>query len=77
MFKRRLGFFIFLFPFFLFSQGNIQNNIDWITLKKAEKYSNKYNKNILIYFYKTNCEYCDKMKKNTFKNKEIISLVKG
>ena len=43
MFKIRLGFFIFLFPLFLFSQVNIKNNIDWITLKKAEKYSNKYN----------------------------------
>ena len=77
MFKRRLGFFVFLFPLFLFSQGNIKNNIDWITLKKAEKYSNKYKKNILIYFYKPNCEYCDKMKKNTLTNKEIISLVNG
>jgi len=75
MFKKKLGIFIFLFPLFLFSQGNIQNNIDWITLKKAEKYSKKYNKDILIYFYKPNCEYCDKMKNNTLKNKEIISLI--
>ncbi|MAW30417.1 MAG: hypothetical protein CMD15_00710 [Flavobacteriales bacterium] len=32
-------------------------------------------KNILIYFYKKNCPYCKEMTKNTFSDKEIISLV--
>ena len=48
-------------PIFLFSQGSTKTEIDWIPLEKAIKYAEKYNQKILIYFFKQNCEYCEKM----------------
>jgi thioredoxin-related protein len=51
--------------FFCFSQGATKTEINWIKLEKAKQYAKKYNKEILIFFYKKDCEYCDKMKKET------------
>jgi len=61
--------------FFAFSQGAPKLEIDWISLQKAKKYSKKYNKEILIFFYKKNCEYCDKMKKEALSDIQVINLI--
>ena len=50
----------------VFLMGQEKNKIDCISLEKAEKYAKKYDKSILIFFHKKNCEYCEKMKKETF-----------
>ena len=49
--------------------------IDWIPLQKAKEYSKKYNKEILIFFYKKDCEYCDKMKKEALSDMQVINLI--
>ena len=73
--KLTLLFSVLFFTFNSFSQGTKQNQINWIALEKAEKYSKKYNQNILLFFYKPNCEYCDKMKKETLSDPEVINLI--
>ena len=73
--KKLLLCYFIIFPFVVFSQGNIQNKINWISLQKAEKFASKYNQDILIFFYKPNCEYCDKMKKETISDPEVIKLI--
>ena len=73
--KLILLFSILFFTFNSFSQGVKQNKINWISLEKAEEYSKKYNQNILLFFYKPNCEYCDKMKKETISDPEVINLI--
>ena len=62
-------------PFFCFSQGAPKLDIDWITLEKAKQYAKKYNKEILIFFYKKDCEYCDKMKKEALSDMQVINLI--
>ena len=62
-------------PIFLFSQGSNKTEIDWIPLEKAIKYAEKYNQKILIYFFKQNCEYCEKMQKETLSDINIINLI--
>ena len=63
-------------PFLTFSQAiNKTNEINWMDLSTAQVYSKKYNKNILIFFYKPNCEFCDKMKSEALINEEVISLI--
>ena len=61
--------------FFCFSQGATKTEIDWIPLQKAKEYSKKYNKDILIFFYKQNCEYCEKMKKEALSDMLVINLI--
>ena len=43
---------IVLAPYFVFSQGQVTNKINWISLEQAKKYSKKYDKNILVFFLK-------------------------
>ena len=62
-------------PIFTFSQGAQQLDINWISLEKAKMYAKKYDKNILIYFYKKDCPYCDKMSKETLKDLNIINVI--
>ena len=66
---------LFIFPLFIFCQGQEKNKIDWISLDKAEEYAKKYDKSVLIFFHKKNCEYCEKMKKETLNNKEVINII--
>ena len=61
--------------FFSFSQGATKTEIDWITLEKAKQYAEKYNKNILLFFYKEHCPYCDKMKKETLSDNTVVNLI--
>ena len=64
-----------LTPIFTFAQGATKAEIDWIPLEKAKYLSQKYNIEILIYFYKKDCEYCDKMKKETLSDMQVINLI--
>ena len=74
--RRCLFLSLLIIPIFLFSQGKTNNKeINWISLEKAQEYATKYNQNILIYFYKPHCEFCDRMKKETLNKTEVISLI--
>ena len=73
--KRIVVLILILAPVFTFSQGAPKLEIDWIPLEKAKEYSKKYNKKILIFFYKKNCEYCDKMKKEALSDMQVINLI--
>lgn len=64
-----------LAPYFVFSQGQVTNEINWISLEKAKKYAKKYDKNIFVYFYKKNCPYCEEMKRETLSDQTVIDLV--
>ena len=72
--KKTLFLFLFL-PLFSFSQGNPVNSVNWTSLAEAEKYSEKYNKNMLIYFYRNNCDYCKRMKDEVLTDPQIIKLI--
>jgi len=73
--KKLIFYLLVCSPFFCFSQGEMKTEIDWIPLEKAKEYSKKYNKEILIFFYKKDCEYCDKMKKEALSDMQIITLI--
>ena len=73
--KSILLFSILIVSFTSFSQGSKQNKVNWISLERAQEYSKKYDQNILLFFYKPNCEYCDKMKKETISDPEVINLI--
>ena len=62
-------------PLLTYSQGATKTEIDWITLEKAKQYAKKYNKEILIFFYKKDCEYCEKMKKEALSDMQVINLI--
>ena len=62
-------------PLLTYSQGATKTEINWITLEKAKQYAKKYNKEILIFFYKKDCEYCDKMKKEALSDMQVINLI--
>ena len=62
-------------PLLTYSQGATKTEITWITLEKAKQYAKKYNKEILIFFYKKDCEYCDKMKKEALSDMQVINLI--
>ena len=67
--------FSFLFFTQLFFSGSQQNKINWISLETVKSIQKKFNQNILLFFYKPNCEYCDKMKKETISDPEVINLI--
>ena len=73
--KRIVILILFLTPFFTFAQGDPKLEIDWLPLQKAKEYAKKYNKEILIFFYKKDCEYCDKMKKEALSDMQVINLI--
>ena len=52
-----------------------ENSIDWISLKEAEYLSRKYDRNMLIFFYRPGCEYCDKMKKTVLSDPQISKKI--
>lgn len=51
------------------------NSINWLELAEAESLSEKSNKNMLLFFYRENCEYCEKMKSQTFADPSVIGLI--
>ena len=68
-------FLITINPILGFSQTKSQARILWMDLEKAEKFAEKYNRPMLIYFYRPKCEYCDQMKKETFSDSEITQFI--
>jgi len=71
---------ILILPFilsfiFCLGQGVDRTEIDWIELHEAEKYSQKYNKDMLIFFYRPGCDFCQRMKKETLNDPQIIKLI--
>ena len=39
------------------------------------KLADKYNKNMLLFFYRPDCEYCEKMKNESLADPSVISLI--
>ena len=64
-----------ILPFLSFSQGAPVKGIDWVSLAEGEKYSEKYGKNMLVYFYRDNCDYCMRMKKEVLTDPQVIRLI--
>ena len=62
-------------PIFIFSQNKSSESINWLDLSQAEVLASKHNKNMLLFFYRPECEYCDKMKNNTLTNSSVINLI--
>ena len=62
-------------PLFAFPQGANKNEINWIDLDKAKVLAKKYERKILIFFYKENCPYCETMKKETLSDPSIIDMI--
>lgn len=60
---------------FTFSQGQERLSVQWLDLDEAEKYSEKYNKNILMFFYRPGCDFCERMKKETLSDPNIIKQI--
>ena len=44
-------------------------------LSKAESSAKKYNKNMLLFFYRPGCDYCDKMKNEALAEPSVINLI--
>ena len=58
---------------FLAANTTAQNeNINWISFNQLEDSLNTRPKKVFIFFYADWCEYCKKMEKVAFKNKEVI-----
>ena len=72
---KKLLFLLSFIPLLSFSQGKPINSINWVSLSEAEKYSEKYKKNMLIYFYRNNCDYCKRMKNEVLSDPQIIKLI--
>ena len=62
-------------PLFVFSQNKSKKSIDWMNLSKAEEFADKYNKNMLLFFYRPDCEYCEKMKNESLADPSVINLI--
>jgi len=73
--KRLVILLLAITHFTAFSQGALKNKIDWIPLEKAKKYAKKYDKNILVFFYKKNCQYCEEMKSETLSDQTVIDFI--
>ena len=69
-------------PFLSFSQraerpltpGN-KSGISWVPLEKAKVLARKNNQKILIFFYKKDCAYCERMKQQTLSDPTVIKTI--
>lgn len=50
-----------------------QEQLNWVTVDKAQELTRKTGKPLLIFIYTDWCEHCEKMQKTTLQNKELIS----
>jgi thioredoxin-related protein len=76
--KKLVFFLLIILPLFVFSQGAVKavkNEIAWMSLEKAQVLAKKNNQKILIFFYKKDCEYCEKMKKETLSDLTVINII--
>ena len=71
--KRLLLLFICI-PIIGFTQG-VANGIDWLELHEAERLASNSDKNMLLFFYRENCEYCEKMKNQTLSDPSVVQLI--
>ena len=69
---RKLLLILLCLPMIGFGQDD---KIKWLELNEAEELSAKYNKEILLFFYRENCDFCEKMKSQTFKDSSVIKLI--
>jgi len=74
--RRFLLISLIIVPILSFSQG-IENKteIQWLNLNKAEELSEKYDTDMLIFFFRNGCPDCKQMKEKTLKDPEIIKLI--
>lgn len=73
--KKIITILLITMPLIVLSQGGEQTKINWVPLDKAKTLAKKNNGKILIYFYKQDCPYCDKMKKETLSDPSTISVI--
>ena len=74
--KNRIILFVILFiPSVLLSQESKKTSINWLTLSNAEILAKKSGKNMLLFFYRENCDFCEKMKNQTLNDPEVINLI--
>ena len=71
---KKLLLILLCLPMIGFGQS-ISNNINWLDLNEAERFSEKSNKNMLLFFYRENCDFCEKMKSQTFTDSTVINLI--
>ena len=67
--------FLSILPFLSFSQRASKSEISWISLENAKLEAKKNNKKILVYFYKKDCPYCDKMQKETLSDRSVVNII--
>ena len=73
---KKLILILFCLPMISFGQSlSKDTSIKWLALIEAEKLSAKYNKDILLFFYRENCDFCEKMKSQTFSDSAVIKLI--
>ena len=61
--------------FLSFSQGQSKKEIQWLSLEKAEELTEKYKSDMLIFFFRSGCPECKKIKEEVLKHPEIIKLI--
>ena len=73
---KKLLIILLYLPIFGFGEVIVKyTSINWLPINEAEALSAKYNKDILIFFYRENCDYCEKMKNQTFSDSTVIKLI--
>ena len=65
----------FFLSFSVFSQGQEQKEIHWLSIENAEELTEKYKSDMFVFFFINGCPQCKKMKAETLKNPEIVKLI--
>ena len=73
--KKIFFFIVLIFPSLIFSQGQSKATIDWIPMTSAEKWSAKYDREVLIFFCRKGCDYCERMKKEVLSDPLVIKTI--
>lgn len=71
---KRLLFLFICIPIIGFTQ-TVDNSIYWLELQDAERLAADSDKNMLLFFYRENCEYCEKMKEQTLSDPSVVKLI--
>ncbi len=71
---KRLLFLFICIPIIGFTQV-VDNSIYWLELQDAERLAADSDKNMLLFFYRENCEYCEKMKEQTLSDPSVVKLI--
>jgi len=73
--KKLILFILIFLPSIVFCQGQQKLAIDWIPLESAEKWASKYDREVLIFFYRQGCDYCERMKKEVLSDPLVIKTI--